>query len=72
RCADDPHGLSPLLLDSLLSGGVTRPTVYQLTSPALAFAYRCADDPHGLSPLLLDSLLSGGVTRPTVYQLTSP
>lgn len=29
RCADDPHGLSPLLLDSLLSGGVTRPTVYQ-------------------------------------------
>lgn len=21
RCADDPHGLSPLLLDSLLSGG---------------------------------------------------
>ena len=25
RCADDPHGLSPLLLDSLLSGGVTRP-----------------------------------------------
>ena len=29
RCADDPHGLSPLQLNSLLSGGATRPTVYQ-------------------------------------------
>ena len=29
RCADDPRGLSPLQLNSLLSGGATRPTVYQ-------------------------------------------
>jgi hypothetical protein len=42
RCADDPHGLSPLLLDSLLSGERRDRRFIKLTSPALAFAYRCA------------------------------
>lgn len=38
RCADDPHGLSPLLLDSLLSGGRRDRRFIKLISLALAFA----------------------------------